>query len=350
MSDDTSCGAAHNEETHFNLRVGAIFILLVTSGAGSLFPVLAARSKLLNVPVAIFEFAKYFGSGVIIATAFIHLLAPAFEALTSPCLTGVWQTYPWAPAISMMSVFAIFFVELAAFRWGSSRLQKVGGVHYDHHGHEQHAGATHAAHGPETTTDDIPSSSKEKSTNDLEALRPHAHNHEHSHNRGDHSSALAQIVAVVILEFGVIFHSLFIGLTLAVDPQFITLFVVIVFHQTFEGLGLGARLSQLRLPPSYSWAPYGGAIAYAMTTPLGLAIGLGVRQTYNPGSTTASIVSGVLDATSSGILLYTGLVELLAHEFLFNKEMHNASTAKVAYAGGCVVIGAGVMALLGRWA
>jgi zinc transporter 1/2/3 len=43
---------------------------------------------------------------------------------------------------------------------------------------------------------------------------------------------------------------------------------------------------------------------------LGIAIGLGIRTTYNPDSTTASIVSGTLDSMSAGVLLYTGLVEV----------------------------------------
>lgn len=42
----------------------------------------------------------------------------------------------------------------------------------------------------------------------------------------------------------------------------------------------------------------------------GIAVGLGVRSTYNPNSTTANIVSGILDAFSAGILIYTGLVEV----------------------------------------
>jgi solute carrier family 39 (zinc transporter), member 1/2/3 len=49
---------------------------------------------------------------------------------------------------------------------------------------------------------------------------------------------------------------------------------------------------------------------YGVTTPIGIAAGLGVKTTYNPGSTTASIVSGVMDSLSSGILIYTGLVEV----------------------------------------
>ena len=80
--------------------------------------------------------------------------------------------------------------------------------------------------------------------------------------------------------------------------------------ETFEGLGLGARLAQLKLSPRYHYVPIVAALCYGITTPIGIAAGLGARETYNPGSTTASIVSGVMDALSAGILLYTGLVEV----------------------------------------
>lgn len=78
----------------------------------------------------------------------------------------------------------------------------------------------------------------------------------------------------------------------------------------FEGLGLGSRLAYLRLPESYNYVAIVAAILYGLTTPIGIAAGLGVRTTYNPESTTASIVSGVMDALSSGVLIYTGLVEV----------------------------------------
>jgi solute carrier family 39 (zinc transporter), member 1/2/3 len=55
---------------------------------------------------------------------------------------------------------------------------------------------------------------------------------------------------------------------------------------------------------------YAGALLYGITTPVGIAAGLGVRSTYNPGSTTALIVSGIMDSLSAGILIYTGLVEV----------------------------------------
>lgn len=43
-------------------------------------------------------------------------MAPAFESLGSECLSGAWGDYPWAPAIAMMSIFLLFFVEFFSFR------------------------------------------------------------------------------------------------------------------------------------------------------------------------------------------------------------------------------------------
>ncbi|PBK72519.1 ZIP zinc/iron transport family [Armillaria solidipes] len=321
--DAPNCGSGGGADTFFGLRVASIFIILVGSTFGALFPVLAKNSSWLHVPKFVFDFAKYFGSGVIIATAFIHLLSPALDALSSDCLADGWRVYPYALALCMLSIFSIFILELIAFRWGTKKLAKIG-MRHDAHGHE--AGG-HAAHGPEgNLAHQIEGNVGESKLNGSDS---ESDVEDQRHRVLD--SAMTQIIGVAILEFGVTLHSVLIGLTLAVDPDFKVLFVVLIFHQTFEGLGVGSRLAYLDLPPKYR-------------------SGLGVRTTYNPGSTTASIVSGTLDALSSGILIYTGLVELLAHEFLFNKEMMTASNGKLAYALGCMLAGCGIMALLGRWA
>ncbi|EJU03474.1 ZIP-like iron-zinc transporter [Dacryopinax primogenitus] len=357
--DDLQCGAVSNDVTYFGLRIGSIFIIMATSMIGALFPVLARKAPWLHVPQQVFDFAKYFGSGIIIATAFIHLLAPAFDELTSPCLQGTWTEYDWAPAIAMISVFMVFLVELFAFRWGTAKLKELG-IDYDAHGHEAGPGGHMSAHGPETPREADPEAAAEYADKEGLETGTKVAEHRHGHHAsgygqdtargGAPTSGAAQILGVAILEFGVIFHSVIIGLTLAVDPNFIQLFIVIIFHQMFEGLGLGTRLAFLDLPRAYRFAPTLGSILYGLVTPIGIAAGLGVSSTYNPGSTTASIVSGILDATSAGVLLYTGLVELLAHEFLFNPDMAVASNGKVLYAVVCMLTGAGVMALLGRWA
>ncbi|KAI0690327.1 Zinc/iron permease [Cytidiella melzeri] len=394
----TSCGDSGTSSTDFPLRIASIFVILAGALFGALLPVLSTRTSYLRskIPRRVFDTAKYFGSGVIIATAFIHLLDPAIDALSSPCLSPAWAEYPYALGLALISIFLIFMIELIAMRWGTAKLAALGIAQDPHapgHAHPplclETAEPIEVVHlsvagnafptGDEMSTrgksEEITVAEKEKETNvlgpPLSAVHSHLHNHDrglrhhhsHSHNLeapsaipGPITSAIAvgQLVGIAILEFGVLLHSFLIGLTLAVTQNFKVLFVVLVFHQTFEGLGVGSRLAYLDLSPAgrrWSHVPIWAAIAFGVTTPLGIAIGLGIRETYDPVSATASVVSGVLDAFSSGILIYTGLVELLAHDFLFNPAMiRDASNAELGYAVGSVMLGCGIMALLGRWA
>ena len=53
-------------------RISALFVILIVSTAATLFPVLASRIDRLKIPIHVYLFARYFGAGVIIATAFIQ--------------------------------------------------------------------------------------------------------------------------------------------------------------------------------------------------------------------------------------------------------------------------------------
>lgn len=163
-------------------------------------------------------------------------------------------------------------------------------------------------------------------------------------------SFYTQFAAFLILEFGVIFHSVIIGLNLgSTDDELTTLYIVLVFHQSFEGLGVGARLSTIPFPKPLRWLPWVLCAAYGLTTPISIAIGIGVRTTYSDSSYTASVVSGVLDSISAGILIYTGLVELLARDFLYDPK-RTRDNMRLFFMIMCVLWGAGLMALLGKWA
>ncbi len=87
------------------------------------------------------------------------------------------------------------------------------------------------------------------------------------------------------------------------------------------------------------------------TYDINLAHSYGERKIYvgNAGSFAANAVSGVMDAVSAGILIYTGLVELLARDFLFNPE-RTRDNKRLTFMIVCVFLGAALMALLGKWA
>ena len=151
-----------------------------------------------------------------------------------------------------------------------------------------------------------------------------------------------------MLEFGILFHSIFIGLALAVaGDEFVSLYIVLVFHQMFEGLGLGTRIATATWPKDKRYTPWLMSLGYTLCTPIAIAIGLGVRHSYPPESRRALITNGVFDSISAGILIYTGVVELMAHEFLYSNEFKgDAGFKKMLQAYFVMCWGAGLMALL----
>ncbi|KAI0004759.1 ZIP zinc/iron transport family [Xylariaceae sp. FL0662B] len=366
------CDTGNEYDGRIGLRISSIFVILVGSLLGALLPILLARGSKMRVNGNAFFVAKYFGSGVIIGTAFMHLLSPAYAALGSPCLPdGAITDYDWAAGICLMTVFVMFTIELLA-----ARFEIFGHSHSETEGEASSMGIPNKA--SQTSTSPAPhdieaggagkengSRAGDVATHNAGFQPPGLPNdvsyppggedhlgHQREHRENDsYSDFAAQMTAIFILEFGVIFHSIFIGLTLAVaGDEFNVLYIVLVFHQTFEGLGLGSRLASAEWPKSKAYMPYLLAALYAITTPVAIAIGLGVRETLQPGSPKTLMINGVFDAISAGILIYTGLVELLAHEFMFNTYMRKAGLGRQLVALGFVGLGCGLMAVLAKWA
>lgn len=263
-----------------------------------------------------------------------------------------------------MTIFLLFFVELMTMRYakfghshdhdaaheasGQDKMlelnSSVTSVRYLDEPHVKNDGGNDCPTNPHVPGDDHLSHAREHQGSALGTTVQ-------THKTFDPESYAAQMTAVFILEFGVIFHSIFIGLTLAVSgSEFDTLYVVLTFHQTFEGLALGSRLGSIEWPESKRLTPYLLALAYALSTPIAIGVGLGVRTALNTNSQSFLIVNGVFDSISAGILIYTGLVELMAHEFMFSSYMQRAPIRMVLSAVGCMVLGALLMAVLGKWA
>ncbi|WFC99380.1 hypothetical protein MYAM1_002124 [Malassezia yamatoensis] len=356
MADEEVCVGAKGEADNLGVRIGAIFIILASSAFFTLLPIVTRRIPKLSIPVHAYDFCKFFGSGVIIATGFIHLLQPADEELSQPCLRPDFsENYHMAYAFALISMMLVFMCEFFAYRFGSSMLSKrLGGgvVHHHASGHNDAVQEDYA----EQEREQLRQAELEQGTQVSPNGKADDLDLEDAEKTAVLHSETSELIGVFVLEFGVIFHSVIIGLTLSTtdwDPEdgdkFVVLFPVIVFHQLFEGIGLGSRLSLL--PASLGrWSPIWMGLGYAIVTPIGMAIGLGLRHTYTSDTPTGYYVTGIFDAFSAGILIYTGLVELLAHDFVFNKRMQSAPLWKVALNMAEVCLGIAIMALLGKWA
>lgn len=371
----------NNPDGELGARISSVFVVLITSTAVTFFPVVATRVRSLNVPLTAYLIARYFGTGVILATAFVHLLDPAYAEIgpdTCVGMTGNWALYSWPPALVLLSITIVFLIDLTAELYVEAKY----GVVKDE-GPPLNTACSNKDGTPVTMLSSLTPTGGENaivlsnSTGGQTALLPQqqqqqlrpfdadetppAHDEE-NYMDSDQTKAISatvdksyhqQIGAFLILEFGVIFHSVIIGLTLGVvGSEFKILYVVIIFHQAFEGLGLGARLSAISFPRDSrrfaSWLPWILCLAYGLTTPVAISVGLAIRSSFSLNSFTANIIQGVLNASSAGVLIYTALVELIARDFFFDPNRTRDKAQLVLMVLSCLA-GMGLMAFLGKW-
>ncbi|RHZ58897.1 hypothetical protein CDV55_103935 [Aspergillus turcosus] len=336
-------GAGNDYNGNLPARISSVFVILITSTVVTFFPVVARRVQSLHIPNLAYIIARYFGSGVILATAFVHLLDPAYYEIgqnTCVGVTGNWYQYSWPPAFALAAIAVTFLLDFGATLYVEA---KYGITRQGHSPVFVRQGETPAI---ASDTKEISLSQDQSQQASPVSLPVQVYDEE---SLDDEKSFKQQIAAFLILEFGVLFHSVIIGLTLGVvGNEFAVLYVVIIFHQAFEGLGIGARMSAIPFPHNRRWLPWVLCAAYGLTTPISIAIGLGVRTSMNLNSFNANIIQGVMDASSGGVLIYTAMVELLAHDFIFNpnrtRDRKELTIMMTSFFAGC-----GIMSLLGKW-
>ncbi|ONI11849.1 hypothetical protein PRUPE_4G129600, partial [Prunus persica] len=151
-----------------------------------------------------------------------------------------------------------------------------------------------------------------------------------------------------VLELGILVHSVIVGISLGASqsPETIKpLMVALSFHQFFQGMGLGGCISQAKFK-SRSAAIM--ATIFSLTTPVGIAIGIGISTGYNGNCPTALIVEWIFNAAAAGILIYMALVDLLAADFMNPRMQSNMRIQSGAYIS--LLLGSGCMSLLAKWA
>lgn len=390
-------------------------------------PLFSRRATTGHRQKEILFYSQHIGTGVLIATAFVHLLPTAFSSLTDPCLPYFFSKgyTPLPGLIAMISALVVVGVE--------SYLTARGAGHSHSHAHdfwdendeaegdaqELHLsrenladrrarmtgrraadmdislGNLEASEGLMAGVSPLPESSpmvpRRKSTEhgdehgddddresdldlDLGELDPapaggSAQNGQYSSLAKPNGTSSGRrhsldgnqvqspeeqkrrMLQCLLLEAGILFHSVFIGMAISVatGPAFVVFLVAISFHQSFEGMALGSRIAAIQFPKG-SIRPWLMVLAYGTTTPIGQAIGLVLQKKWDPSSATGLVVVGTTNAISSGLLVYAGLVQLLAEDFLTEKSYRILKGKRRAQAYISVVAGAALMAAVGAFA
>lgn len=370
------------------LTVGIQVIILAASFLGCAFPVVAKRAKGLRIPPTVFFCCKHFGTGVLVATAFIHvsshpryiykhytitvrltsfqLLPTAFGNLNNPCLPDFFtdQFPPFPGLLMMVAMFLFFVIEmwLNAKTGGHSHGGPTGeaappGSNGHGHGHGHAQGNKMQQHSPVLKEKANPNESVvvgglERQNSSATTLQDTAVEsvgktskegvytcYDDFSKEMDYKKYKKMETNIALLECGILFHSIFVGLTLSITVKgFAILLIAFTFHQCFEGLGLGSRIASVPFPAS-SIRPWILVGAFSLTAPAGLAIGLGIHKSYDPESSTGLIVVGIFNAVSAGLLIYAALVDLLAEDFLSEEADLLMSGKKKAFAFCFVLFG-----------
>ncbi|KZT04043.1 Zinc/iron permease [Laetiporus sulphureus 93-53] len=88
-----------------------MFAVFLVSLFASCFPVLSRRIPGICIPGVVFFVGKHFGTGIILVTAFVHLLQDVFEALMNPEVQERYGMSKWVGMIVLSSLLLIFLVE-----------------------------------------------------------------------------------------------------------------------------------------------------------------------------------------------------------------------------------------------
>lgn len=339
MADETCCGCVAldaENEYDMGLHIGAIFILFGVSAAGTMVPIISRKIPQCKTNSIIMEAISAFAYGVVIATGLIHMVNEGIDKLSDECLGSIVEEYgSLGLAFVLATLVLMHFIECESSVFFGAQGSMLHGHGHAHGGH---------AHGEAILQDPI--ITPDGSVTTPRTDQPY---HDKSLDHSEHDSKIRRKIATLIFEAGVIFHSVIIGLDLGVTTgsEFKTLLAALCFHQFFEGVAIGtSALSSLETKGKLFMVIF----AFAITTPIGQVIGIAIRSTYSDSSATSLWVQGILDCVAGGILLYTGLVELLTYNMTTNGHFLSRPTWQRFLLYFCLWMGAGLMALIGKWA
>ncbi|PSS11124.1 Zinc transporter 10 like [Actinidia chinensis var. chinensis] len=237
----TETGDCINKSKALTLKIIAVVSILVTSMIGVCLPLVTRSIPALSPERSLFVIVKSFASGIILATGFMHVLPDSFDMLSSQCLPEQpWHKFPFTGFVAMLSAIVTLMVDSLATSLYSQKhngilTEKVGGGHQEvgvvgsgghFHGCRHSGGIKEGAQGAQLLRYRVVA---------MGATAPPG-------------PAVPPPLHPMVLELGIIVHSVVIGLSMGASNNTCTikpLVAALRFHQMFEGLGLDGCILQV---------------------------------------------------------------------------------------------------------
>ncbi|RRT49327.1 hypothetical protein B296_00037888 [Ensete ventricosum] len=317
---DDAAEECRDGEAALRLKVAAIAAILVAGAVGVAIPLVGRKQRLLRTDGGLFVCAKAFAAGVILATGFVHMLHGAESSLTHPCLPdSPWRRFPFAGFGAMLAALGTLVVDF------------LGTQFYER---KQRAESTNPA-AAVTAVAPIPAAEDDKNGITVISVAPTA--------RGEASGTEKSPIDIVGMHVHATAHRHGHAYVLATPGR----------SHGHDHEGEGETSSHAR-NVVVSQAQFKNTVAammacfFAITTPAGIAGGLGIASSYNAKSPRALVAEGLLDSMSAGILIYMALVDLIAVDFLSQTMRCSVRLQVASYSA--LFLGAGAMSALAVWA
>jgi len=331
----------HEEKTYpVGITIIGIAAVLLCSFLGTILPIIFRNKSFFREDTLLFSCIKLFGTGVILAVVFIHMVIPAGQILTSEYTYEIF----YEKYTSFAGVFAILGIIL-------THIIQVYTSHFLYKNNEnpnhQKSSDSSVTIAFDTEGADITEEKMYQNKNkNLSAIDGCA---EEQHGLLHMMESKEKQIICYLLEIGISLHSILIGIAFGMtnDEELIVLMVALIFHQFFEGVSLSSVFIEAHFKRFTAIIIM--IFVYSLTLPIGAVIGLLIRSAIESTDKVYITTQGIIDAVAGGILIYDDLVNILSRHCNSNLFKRGSITRKNAQliAFYC---GIAVMAIIGIWA
>jgi len=339
-----------HEEKEYATYVNLIGIaaVLVCSALGTILPILLKNKKFFREDTILFSSVKLFGTGVILGVAFIHMLSPANELLTSKYSVTLFnETYTsFSGVFAITGIIITHFIQVYASHFLEEnhkhdhihvhKTSDCGNKSFDNQKDEiiKIEDCEDISNIKITSSDDSNNSNNtEYSSEELTKVgsKEINANSKEWHEKNNKVSLVPAVdncaanqheimhllekkekqIVCYLLEIGISIHSILVGIAFGLERHgLIVLMIALMFHQFFEGVSLSSVFIEAHFKHIRSIIFM--IVLYSCTMPIGGIIGVILHTIIKPTSTTYVILQGIIDSVAAGILIYDVLVNILS--------------------------------------